>query len=60
MDFQSPISGADAIDGVSYQQSTQMQEYKYKEYMKKLNDKWATMKNEIRNSNKGKFGVKIS
>eukprot|EP00826_Nyctotherus_ovalis_P006662 TRINITY_DN1159_c0_g2_i3.p2 TRINITY_DN1159_c0_g2~~TRINITY_DN1159_c0_g2_i3.p2 ORF type:complete len:206 (-),score=51.44 TRINITY_DN1159_c0_g2_i3:64-642(-) len=43
---------ASVTDGVSYQQTMQMQEYKYTEYMSKLNDKWTAMKNEFNAASK--------
>ena len=47
------LGGNGAFDGVSYQQTVQMQEYKYMEHMKKLNEKWAAMKTELEKANKG-------
>jgi len=40
-------------DSVSYQQTMQMQEYKYAEHLKKLDDKWMRMKEELEKMTKG-------
>ncbi len=47
MQFPPAIPGVGPIDGVSYQQTMQMQEYKYTEHLKKLDEKWARMKEEL-------------
>ena len=49
------MSGVGPLDGVSLQQTAQMQEYKYQEHIKKLDDKWMRMKEELEKMTKGTF-----
>jgi len=49
------IPGSGPLDGVSVQQTLQMQEYKYSEHLKKLDDRWARMKDELEKMPKGNF-----
>ena len=48
-----PIPGVGPLDGVSFQQTMQMQEYKYQEHIKKLELKWSNMKEELEKMTKG-------
>ena len=53
MPYSGGIPGVGQVDGVSYQQAVQMQEYKYTEHLKKLDEKWARMKEELEKTPKG-------
>ncbi len=48
-----------AVDGVSYQQTMHMQEYKYNEHIKKLEEKWARMKDELEKTPKGTISLVV-
>eukprot|EP00826_Nyctotherus_ovalis_P038366 TRINITY_DN3590_c0_g3_i2.p1 TRINITY_DN3590_c0_g3~~TRINITY_DN3590_c0_g3_i2.p1 ORF type:complete len:111 (+),score=15.78 TRINITY_DN3590_c0_g3_i2:45-377(+) len=47
MDSHVQLPGRPHIDGVSYQQTMQMLEYKYSEHLKKLREKWDVLKKQL-------------
>jgi hypothetical protein len=54
------LSGTMVADGVSLQQSVYVQEYKYKEHVKKLDEKWIAMKQELEKLSKGRIVCELS
>ena len=53
--FGNNIPGVGPVDAVSYQQTVHMQEYKYAEHIKKLDERWARMKDEFEKMSKGMY-----